>query len=65
MSDKNYRLYAGTQVSYYVTFDDAKQAAEAYIPHENYLRIEILIDIKPGEADWWAYEYDTKQWAPS
>jgi hypothetical protein len=65
MSEDNYKLYAGNETSCYSTFEGAKEAAKSFIPDKVYLRIEILIDVGPHEADWWAYEYKNNQWVPS
>ena len=65
MTEHNYRLYAGKEISHYETFDAAKESAKLFMPDKVSLWIEILIDIEPGEADFWAYEYEANQWAPS
>jgi hypothetical protein len=65
MSTDGFRLYAGQNISSHATFELAKEAAHKYMPNENYLRIEILVEIAPGDADWWAYEYDKNEWVPS
>jgi len=65
MTEENYRLYAGKEISCHSTFEGAKEAAESFMAEKVGLRIEILIEIGPHEADWWAYEYNNKQWAPS
>ncbi len=64
MTEK-YKLYAGKETSYYSTFEEAKEAAKEVMPNEVCLRIEILKEIDPQEADWWAYEYENNQWTPS
>lgn len=60
MIEDNYKLYAGEEMPYYPTFDKTKGAGKEYMTKEAYLRIEILEEIGPGEADWWAYEYEKK-----
>ncbi|WP_444958744.1 hypothetical protein [Microbulbifer sp. ZKSA002] len=65
MSDQNYRLYAGKNISHYDSFEAAKEAAKKHMIEKAELRIEILTDLSPDKADFWAYEYDTKQWVPS
>ncbi len=65
LSELNYRLYAGKVVSYHATFDAAKEEASKHMANERYLRIEILTEIAPCEADWWAYEYEKNAWVPS
>ena len=65
LPEHNYRLYVGNEISHYETFSEAKVAAHSYQPDKVELRIEILIDLEPGEADFWAYEYESNQWAPS
>ncbi|WP_346837033.1 hypothetical protein [Microbulbifer sp. SAOS-129_SWC] len=60
-----YKLYAGDLVTFHSTFEEAKEAAKKYMPDESYLRIEILKEIGPQEADWWAYEYESNKWNPS
>ncbi len=65
MIEENYRLYAGKEVFYYSTFEDAKEAAKKFMPKKIGLRIEILTELEPFEADFWAYEYEISQWTPS
>jgi len=65
MNEDNYRLYAGKEIFYYSTFEDAKDAAKQFMPNKVGLRIEILVDLEPFEADFWAYEYENNQWTPS
>lgn len=65
MNENNYKLYAGEEISYYPTFEKAKEAGKEYMIEGVYLRIEILEEIGDGEADWWAYEYENGRWAPS
>ena len=45
--------------------DEAKKVAMSFLQNKPELRIEIMIDIKIGEADWWAYNYKTREWEPS
>jgi len=65
MSIDLYKLYAGNVTTFHSTFEEAKEAAKKYMPDESYLRIEVLKEIGPYEADWWAYEYESNQWIPS
>ncbi len=67
MTDMNegFRLYADSMTSYHATFDGAKEAARPFMASKGELRIEILFDINPGEADFWAFNYDNGQWEPS
>ena len=65
MNTDGFRLYAGENVSSYATFEMAKEAAKKYMPSEQYLRIELISDVAPGDADWWAYEYEKNEWVPS
>jgi len=60
---QNYRLYAGSQQYYFATFEAAKLAAEEFMQSALELRIEILVET--DGADFWAYEYHSKQWVPS
>ncbi len=62
MSNK-YRLYVGSQLYYFPTFDSAKLAAQEYELSKPELRIEVLIET--DGADFWAYDYQLKQWVPS
>jgi hypothetical protein len=63
MDKDNCRLYVGSEHHYFATFDAAKLAAQEYMPNEPELRIVILIETTG--ADFWAYEYQSKQWVPS
>lgn len=65
MNEENYRLYAGSERFYYSTFEDAKSAAKRFMPSKVELRIEILVELEEFDADFWAYEYENKQWVPS
>ncbi|MHA2936666.1 hypothetical protein ACXJY6_00055 [Vibrio sp. RC27] len=65
MKKGNYKLYAGEEVSYYSSMETAKEAAKIFIAKQVYLRIEILVELPVGAVDWWAYEYNNKQWVPS
>ena len=65
MNEINYRLYAGKEIFSHPTFEEAKEAAKSFMPNELPLRIEVLPEGGPLEADWWAYEYENKQWKPS
>ncbi len=65
MIEDNYRLYAGKEIFYYSTFEDAKEAAKLFMPNKVELRIEILAELEPFAADFWAYEYESHKWAPS
>lgn len=65
MYSEDFRLYSDSKVTYHATFDEAKEAAQPLMPRKIELRIEILADIGPGEADFWAYNYDKEQWEPS
>ena len=62
MSD-NYRLYVGDRHYYFPTFDSAKLAAQKFEQSKPQLRIEVLIET--DSADFWAYDYQLKQWLPS
>ncbi|VVT24312.1 conserved hypothetical protein [Marinobacter salarius] len=63
MSNEVFKLYAGEEITIHSSLDAAKKAAKKYMPTEKYLRIEE-VDGELG-GDWWAYEYDIDQWAPS
>ena len=63
MEEENYRLYIGTKQLYFSTFDEAKLEANKYMKEKPELRIEILVET--NGADFWAYEYENKQWVPS
>ena len=65
MVDDNYKLYAGKNISYYSTFEEAKDAAKCFMPDNVGLRIEILLEVGQHEADWWAFEYKNNQWESS
>lgn len=61
--EENYRLYVGKEQSYFETFDAAKEAAIEFMSNKPALRIEILVG--DNASDFWAYEYEAKQWVPS
>jgi hypothetical protein len=63
MNKKYYRLYVNTKQYYFKTFEEAQQDAKKYMSKEPELRIEILKDT--SGADFWAYEYKSKEWVPS
>ena len=63
MGNDNYRLYVNGEQYYFATLEAAKLAAQGYMQNKPELRIEILVET-PG-ADFWAYEYQSKQWVPS
>lgn len=63
--NEEFRLYVGCEISYYSTLEEAKKAATAFMPSRAELRIEVLVEIEPWEADFWAYNYDEDQWEPS
>ncbi len=63
MDEENYRLYIDTQQFYFNTFEAAKEEAIKHMPDKPELRIEILIDTEG--SDFWAYEYENKEWMPS
>ncbi len=69
MADKSmgnsYKLYFGEKHSYHESFEAAKNEAKKHMPNNTELRIEIMCDIEPGMADFWAYEYESNKWAPS
>ena len=65
MNEENYRLYVGSEMTYYRTLEEAKDAARSFMPGKAELRIEILVEIGQNEADFWAYSYETNQWVPS
>lgn len=63
MNEKNYRLFVGKERYYFATFEAAQSAALSYVPDKSELRIEVLVETT--SADFWAYEYKSKQWVPS
>lgn len=65
MNKDNFRLYSGSEMSHYGTMKEAKEAAKSFMPNKPELRIEIIMEMASGEADWWAYNYETKEWEPS
>lgn len=65
MNSKDFRLYAGSEVTYHATFKEAEDAAQPFMLRKAEIRIEILAEISPGEADFWAYIYDKEKWEPS
>lgn len=65
MSESDYKLYAGNEQLFFSSFEEAQEAAKGYMASKAGLRIEILIDIPVGAADFWAYEYEAGQWVPS
>ncbi|MCC5853884.1 MAG: hypothetical protein JJU30_13670 [Alkalimonas sp.] len=65
MNSEDFRLYVDSEVTYHATFKEAEEAAQPFMPRKAELRIEILAEIEPGEADFWAYNYDKQQWEPS
>jgi hypothetical protein len=65
MKEDNFRLYVGRDISHYRTMEKAKEAAKLFMPKKPELRIEILMEVDLNEADWWAYNYITKEWVPS
>jgi hypothetical protein len=65
MIEANFRLYAGKEIFSYTTLEQAKVAAEHFMPNKITLRIEVLVEVGPDESDWWAYEYENTQWASS
>lgn len=65
MNKEQFRLYVGSETSHYQTMEEAKEAAMPFIQSKPELRIEILKEIDLSEADWWAYNYETKEWEPS
>lgn len=65
MNENNFRLYVDRDISHYRTMEKAKEAAKLFMPKKPELRIEILMEADPDEADWWAYNYETKEWVPS
>ncbi|WP_152555831.1 hypothetical protein [Ferriphaselus sp. R-1] len=65
MNEENFRLYVDREISHYRTMEEAKEAAKLFMPKKAELRIEILMEIDISEADWWAYNYETKEWEPS
>jgi hypothetical protein len=60
---ENYRLYVETELSYFETFEAAKEASEKFMSNKPELRIELLTG--PNATDFWAYEYEAGQWIPS
>ena len=63
MNKENYRLYVNSEKYYFSTFEEAKEQAQNHIKDKPELRIEVLIETEG--ADFWAYEYQSKQWVPS
>ena len=63
VNELNYRLYVGNITLHFATFEDAKKESEKLMPSKPELRIEILTETEG--ADYWAYEYQIKQWVPS
>ena len=61
--EEEYKLYAGKITSLHPSLLEAKEEAKKYIPSEPYLRIEGMAG--PHCDDWWAYEYENKQWTRS
>ena len=55
----------GRDISHYRTMEEAKEVARSFMPETPELRIEILKGMPLNEADWWAYNYETKEWEPS
>ena len=62
-NEGSYRLYIGNQKLYFSTFDEAKKESEKHMSRKPEMRIEALIET--DDADFWAYEYQNKQWVPS
>ncbi len=62
-NDESYRLYVNNQTYLYSTFEGALMAAQEHMQGSPELRIEVLIETEG--ADFWAYEYQSKKWAPS
>jgi len=60
-----FRLYIDSMIYRYESFEEATEAAREYMPDEPSLRIEIVGEDGPIEADWWAYDYESNMWAPS
>ena len=65
MSEENFRLYVGSEITHYRTMEEAKEAATSFMSGKHELRIEMLINFDLNEADFLAYNYETKQWEPS
>ncbi|MCG8014899.1 MAG: hypothetical protein JAY97_01695 [Candidatus Thiodiazotropha sp. 'RUGA'] len=63
VSELNNRLYIGNITLHFSTFEEAKNEAEKLMHGKPELRIEILTETEG--ADFWAYEYENKQWVPS
>nr|WP_305909459.1 hypothetical protein [Methylomarinum sp. Ch1-1]MDP4522372.1 hypothetical protein [Methylomarinum sp. Ch1-1] len=63
VSELNYRLYIGNITLHFATFEAAKKESEKLMLGEPELRIEILTETEG--VDFWAYEYENKQWMPS
>jgi len=63
MEEQNYRLYIDTKQLYFSTLEEAKLEAQKHMTKKPELRIEILVET--DGADFWAYEYENKQWSPS
>jgi len=55
----------GREISHFRTMEEAKEAAKLFMHKKAELRIEIVMEIDINEADWWAYNYETKEWEPS
>ena len=61
--EQKYRLYVGSIILYFATFEDAKNESKKLMLGNPELRIEILTETEG--ADFWAYEYENNQWVPS
>ncbi|MCU7844239.1 MAG: hypothetical protein KZQ93_10405 [Candidatus Thiodiazotropha sp. (ex Monitilora ramsayi)] len=63
LEEKKFRLYVDAEKYHYFTFEEAKLAAQGHMQGNPELRIEILFET--GGPDFWAYEYQSKEWVPS
>lgn len=60
---KNYRLYIDSEYFVFDSLEKAKARAQEYFKEKAELRIEYLFETE--DADFWAYDYESKEWVPS
>ena len=65
MDGYKYKLYVGPEELYFESMEQAQSETKKHIEKEDYLRIEVLVDLPLRGADWWAYNKTTNQWEPS
>ncbi|MRX28632.1 hypothetical protein [Kangiella sp. HZ709] len=58
-------LYIGTERKKCESVAKAKSIATENMTRKPALRIELLSELDEFEADFWAYNYDLKEWVPS